>query len=331
MANISITTACNRDCAYCFARGAEVRVVRPEAHMPLAVFEAALDFLERSGIPEVRVLGGEPTVHPGFERIVDMVVSRGLSLVLFSGGLMPEPALRKLESLPESAASVLLNTPVPLPGRPFEPARIDDVCRRLGPRVMLGVTIDTPADRLEPLHDAIDRHGLHRSVRLGLAQPAWGASNTYLHPRHYPEVGRRVAVFARVARRRGVGLEFDCGWVPCMFPDGAVADLGPDTASIGARCSPVLDLLPDGRFISCYPLARLGSLELRSDLDAGGARAYFEARRAGAGPRFLSADCDGCEWRAGGTCDGGCFSAALLRRRDGRLAEAAGWRAHGRG
>jgi len=328
MANISITLACNRDCAYCFAVGAEDRARGRGAHMPLDVFEAALDFLERSGIPEVRLLGGEPTLHPDFGQVVALIVSRGLGLVLFSGGLMPESALATLESLPEGAASVLVNAAAPLPGRPLEPARLEDVCRRLGARVMLGVTIDSPAIRLEPLLDAIERYGLHRRVRLGLAQPVAGAANAYLHPRHYPEVGRRVGGFAALARRRGVGLEFDCGWVPCMFPEGVLADLGPAAGSIGSRCSPVLDLLPDGRFISCYPLACLGSLALQADLDAGRARAYFQSRRDGAGPCLLSADCDGCGWMSSGACGGGCLSAALLRRRSAGTPATAGSGVH---
>ncbi len=133
MANISITTACNRDCAYCFAGMSAGADRRPVEHMVVQRFEEALDFLQRSGIPEARLLGGEPTLHPQFGRIVDLVVSRGLNLVLFTGGLIPEPALEKLESLPVPAASLLLNAVAPSPGRPLEPARLDEVCRRLGP------------------------------------------------------------------------------------------------------------------------------------------------------------------------------------------------------
>ena len=315
MANISITSACNRDCPYCFAGTRAGGSRRPVEHMPLHRIEAALDFLERSGVPEARLLGGEPTLHPDFGRIVDMIVSRGMSVVLFSGGLMPEPALEKLESLPAPAASLLLNAAAPLPGRPLEPVRLHDVCRRLGARVMLGVTIDSPAIRLEPLIDAVERYGLHRTVRLGLAQPSAEVANAYLPPKDYPEVGRRVAAFASLARARGVSLEFDCGWVPCMFPEGALEQLGPVASSVGSRCGPVLDLLPDGRFISCYPLAELGSIVLRTDLDARGARAYFQARRDERGPCFISDDCEGCTWKARGECGGGCLSAALLRRR----------------
>lgn len=328
MANISITSACNRDCAYCFAGTRAGAAGRAAGHMPVHRFEAALDFLERSGITEVRLLGGEPTLHPDFGAIVDMVVSRGLSLVLFSGGLIPESALKTIESLPAASASLLLNVAAPLPGQPLEPARIEEVCRRLGARVMLGVTIDSPAIRLEPLLDAIERHGLYRSVRLGLAQPSAWAANTYLHPRHYPEVGRRVADFALAAHARGVSLDFDCGWVPCMFAEGTMARLGSAAGNIGARCNPVLDLLPDGRVISCYPLAPLGSLALQPGLDAQRARAYFQIRRERSGPCLLTPDCDGCEWLANDACGGGCLSAALLRRRSG-VSVAASWRVRG--
>ena len=315
MANISITLACNRDCAFCFARAEAVLTPGPSPHMPLPRFEAALDFLARSGIPEARLLGGEPTLHPEFGRIVDMVASRGASLVLFSGGIIPEAALKRLESLPASSVSILINTRPPLKGRPLEPARLDEVCRRLGTRAMLGVTIDSPSIRLDPLVDAIDAYGLHRRVRLGLAQPSAGNGHAYLHPRHYAEVGRRVAAFAAVARRRGVGLEFDCGWVPCMFPDGDLDPLGPAASGIGRRCGPVLDLLPDGRFVSCYPLSGLGTLSLGPGLDAARARSYFEARRGEAGPCFIQPECDTCDRRLAGSCGGGCLSAALLRRR----------------
>ncbi len=315
MANISITLACNRDCAFCFARAAAAVAPGPSSHMPLQRFEAALDFLARSGIPEARLLGGEPTLHPGFGRMVDMVAARGASLVLFSGGVVPEAVLKRLESLPASSVSVLINTRPPLEGRPLEPARLDEVCRRLGARAMLGVTIDSPSIRLDPLADVIDAYGLHRRVRLGLAQPSAGNGHAYLHPRHYAEVGRRVAGFAGVARARGIGLEFDCGWVPCMFPDGDLDPLGQSSSDIGRRCGPILDLLPDGRFVSCYPLAGLGSLSLEPGLDAPRARAYFEARRAEAGPCFVRPECDTCERRLAETCGGGCLAAALLRRR----------------
>ncbi len=43
--------------------------------------------------------------------------------------------------------------------------------------------------------------------------------NAYLHPKQYPAAGARIAAFARDAAAAGVALQFDCGFVRCMFAD----------------------------------------------------------------------------------------------------------------
>ena len=54
MANISITRRCNRGCSYCFAMHEMARDLATD--MPPETYEAALGFLKRSGITEVRLL-----------------------------------------------------------------------------------------------------------------------------------------------------------------------------------------------------------------------------------------------------------------------------------
>ena len=85
MANLCITSLCNRSCSrYCFAGLNVMRRPDQAAHMDWTVFCTALDFIQRSTIDSVRILGGEPTLHPQFERMVEEVFSRGLKLTLFS-------------------------------------------------------------------------------------------------------------------------------------------------------------------------------------------------------------------------------------------------------
>ncbi len=318
MANISLTATCNRSCSFCFASDAMHAQDAGAKYMPLDRVDAALDFLVRSGIAEARLLGGEPTLHPHFDRIVERVLERGLRLLVFSGGLMPERALRALEDVPPSALSVLLNVIPPSSGAPQEIARQQDVFRRLGARVMLGITIMSPGVDLSFLIELIEHNCLGRTVRLGLAHPTLGGSNGSLHPRHYPEVGRRVTAFGLQARERGIRLEFDCGWVPCMFPEGAMAALGITSADVGLRCSPILDLLPDGRFISCYPLTAHATEALTPDRDATWMRLRFIERQETDRHFMLYRECESCPWRERGECTGGCLSASLgrLRHRD---------------
>lgn len=314
MANLSLTAACNRSCSFCFA-AESMETHEGATYMPLEVVESAFDLLTRSEIPEARLLGGEPTIHPDFEAIVARALARGFRLLVFSGGMIPERALRALERVPEGRLSVLINTIAPGTGKPAEERRQRHVFARLRRRVVPGVTIDSPGFDLTFLIDLIERHDLARTVRLGLGHPILGADNTSLHPRHYPEVGRRTTEFGLAARDRGIALSFDCGWVPCMFPPGAMAALGLTENEVGLRCSPILDLLPDGSFISCYPLAAHAEEAMTAHHDAASVRAAFVQRQHADRSFMLYKDCEACEWRAQGACTGGCLSASLRRTR----------------
>lgn len=315
MANISVSAQCNRSCSYCFAMESLDQIGAGDTFMPLASFERALDFLDRSGIREARVLGGEPTIHPCFVDMVAMVLARGLQLLVFSGGFIPPRALNALAAAPADKVRVLVNALSPQHAAPRELARQAEVYRRLGPRVALGLNIISPAVEFDFLLTWIAEYGLARVVRLGLAHPIANGNNQHLHPRHYPEVGRRVAEFGLRARECGIGLSFDCGWVPCMFPDGALAALGLGPTEVGLRCNPILDLLPDGTVISCYPLAGHAREPLTGDVDATALRTRFAAHQKEDRQLMLYAHCSDCEWRARGECTGGCLAASLNRLR----------------
>lgn len=311
MANISLTTACNRDCAYCFALAA--RRSGP-AHMSVPAFERALDLLARSGIGEARLLGGEPTLHPEFPRLAEMALERGLRVRVFSNGGMPEPALRWIESHPPDRVAVLVNI-----------AAADSVpagtLGRLRNRATLGFNIHTPAFDPGFLLDLIRQHGLAPYVRLGLAHPTADGSNHFLRPVDYRLAGQRIAGFAAAAQEAGVEPSFDCGFVPCLFPPGFLDGLGAPRG-IGLSCSPVLDILPDGHVVSCYPLAALAREAMPDGATADALRSRFTARFSGYRRLGVFRECPACETRKSGGCNGGCLAAAMQRLRADRLTQA---------
>lgn len=310
MANLSLTSACPRSCTYCFAREA----LQGAGAMSAARFEVALDLLERSGVDEARLLGGEPTAHPLFPELLARALTRGFRVIVFTGGLMPPRALRALETAPIERLGVLVNALAPdSPRGPL--ARQLQVLRRLGPKATLGTTIAAPDAPLDFLLERIDEWGLARAVRLGLAHPVVSGANAFLHPRHYAEAGRRIAAFGLRARARGVRLDLDCGFVPCLFPAGALAALGLEAAALGHRCGPALDLLPDGRVVGCYALAGVEQRGLEPGLGVAALRASFAERWQSLRTFTLSRKCEGCAWRDRGECEGGCVAAALRRSR----------------
>jgi radical SAM protein with 4Fe4S-binding SPASM domain len=276
--------------------------------MSAETFEKALDFLARSGIEEARLLGGEPTLHPEFQRLAEMALRRGLRLRVFSNGRMPKAALEWLESQPEERVAVLINF------APDDPPPAETL-RRLGKRVTLGLNLHTPTVDPSFLPGAVREYGVAPRVRLGLAHPMAEGGNRFLDPRHYRAVGRRVADFFEAAREAGVEASFDCGFVPCMFPRGFLEAMGTAAGDIGTQCSPVLDILPDGKVVPCYPLAALAREPLPDGETADALRARFTERFSSYRRLGVFRECTVCEVRENGGCNGGCLAASMQRLR----------------
>jgi 7,8-dihydro-6-hydroxymethylpterin dimethyltransferase len=78
---VEVTTSCNLECPMCYAASG------PRGkHLPLDEVKQAIDRLvEVEGRPEVLQLsGGEPTIHPQFEEILDYACSRPIDIVMIN-------------------------------------------------------------------------------------------------------------------------------------------------------------------------------------------------------------------------------------------------------
>jgi len=307
MANISITPACNRRCRYCFARGVE-----QASPMSRELFLSVLAFLRASQIDQVRLLGGEPTLHPDFNWFVETGLDEGFRILIFSNGLIDEKVLTGLCEISPERISLLINIAAPGEKGGGRKTQIRSLSL-LGERARLGFNIHTADVRLEFLVDLVEEHGLSRTIRLGLAHPVLGAGNEHLTAKKYGAVGGRVAQFIRDAFKKNITVELDCGFVPCMFPpefreSGLIA-----ADALGRQCGAIPDILADGRAIPCYPLAHhtvksydhfANAGELRAELD----RSLQPLREFG-----IYRECSICHWKSAGECLGGCMALAATR------------------
>lgn len=315
MANISVASVCNRQCKYCFAMETLDEKPSADKFMTMDVFEQALALVVRSGLDEVRLLGGEPTLHPEFPLMVQMVRERGLRLMVFSGGIIPERSMQVLEAMEPDDLSILLNVAVPGEDRQYEVDRQPDTMRRLGPRITLGINIHSPSVKLDFLLDLINEYDLDRVIRLGISHPIVGGSNHYLRPNEYPEVGDRIFEFFLNCRESDVELDFDCGFVPCMFPAGALEEMEIPAAEMGQRCTPIIDILSDGQVISCYPLAEHHVETIPETADIGSLYQRFADAQSSWRPLTLYQKCFECHWYENGDCTGGGLCASMSRLR----------------
>jgi hypothetical protein len=365
VANISITRYCRRKCSYCFAQHELSQTF--DTDMSPEVFDAALSFLERSNIPVARLLGGEPTEHPLFREYVTQAHERGFRVVVFSGGLIPEPALEYMMALPAERFSLVLNLGDPKYDEEALLVRQREVCRALGDKVMLGVNISSPGDNPAHALEWLVEYGLCRTIRVGISHPIWGGTNQFFHLRR-PRV---VAIFERLVASGaeiGVDVQFDCGFTPCMFTQkfveshadmfmqnanhcrlpntrvkqaeerasfsgkgtdhtpslptqpGASEDPGREVSedlieAIGVRCSPVVDILPEGNCIACYALSRVCRFPLPSDRDRDDLASLFDRMLSPILPVGVFRECTHCEYRTHGMCGGGCRARRASRLR----------------
>ncbi len=317
MANLIISTICPMRCSFCFAGQQTGRASGGSSpYISLDEFDRRLAFLDRSGIGEVRLMGGEPTLHPQFPELVGR--ARGRRIVVFTNGLIPERALSCLENLPENECTVLLNmNATRRPGGPgvAETRHRSAVVRRLGARAKLGFTIFSVNFDLDPLFELAMESGAQRGIRLGLAHPIFGGGNEYLHPKQYPAVGRRIVDFAERGARIGVSLELDCGFVPCMFSEPDIGILSRSGADLGWRCSPVLDVGLDGTVSHCFPLAGSVDDRLADGLDARELRRRLEARTRPYRLAGVYRRCSRCPLKLRDGCTGGCLATTMRRFR----------------
>src|SRR4029079_1091140 len=76
-----ITSACNLTCPTCFAESSPSRAGTVPVERVLAHIDQRLA-PEDTRIEDVMLSGGEPTIHPDFERIVEQVLQRDVVRVL---------------------------------------------------------------------------------------------------------------------------------------------------------------------------------------------------------------------------------------------------------
>ena len=83
---IMINDYCNVDCRYCFAKKT---FSSDKKDITMENFEYALNFLKKSNIKTVKLLGGEPTLHPKFKDMVKRINDDDFfnNICIFTNGL----------------------------------------------------------------------------------------------------------------------------------------------------------------------------------------------------------------------------------------------------
>ncbi|MBF0564223.1 MAG: radical SAM protein [Nitrospirae bacterium] len=317
MANILLTQRCTRSCPYCFAKK-HMAGSPPDDILSWEDLIYLVDFLQLSGETRVQFLGGEPTLHPDFIDFCLYVLRRGMGVTVFTNGmLLPDKlsdAVRRFSGIREDRLSFVCNLNHPEHTPKSESVLVADFLEAFGRRITPGFNIYRNDFDIDFLFDYINRYGLGKGIRLGLAHPIPGTRNMHIKIADMAITVRRLMSFRDKFERHRVRPLPDCGFPMCHF---TTEDKGWLYRMTGGRfqfgCSPVIDIGPDMSVWSCFPLS---AHHKKSIFEFDSMRDVFDfyherhrSIRVEVGGIF--GECDDCRFREDDICMGGCAAHAL--------------------
>lgn len=279
--------------------------------MSMERFQEYLELIQSSGMKELRLLGGEPTIHPQFPEFVEIGLRNGLYISVFSNGVMPERALEVLSSLHEEKCSVIINMNAAISPEQKKIKLL--TLERLGQRAIPGFTITSPDFSLGPLIESIKTYGMRRQIRLGLSHPIADAVNQALHPKQYAKVGAAILAQSALTAAEQISLDTDCGFVRCMFPPGCEEELNRNLFLYRSSCNPILDLCSDGSVLSCFALSGQVKMQFDPKLNLSDMRKKLDAELSVWRICGVYPECSECSYFHSAECCGGCLSAVMRR------------------
>ena len=295
--NIMITTRCNLTCEYCFAKNIGV-----EGDMSLVNFQKCLTFISKSPKQIVRLIGGEPTLHPHFSEILKLIVdSKFAELHIFSNCIMNDNALA---SIIEAAKSIRVLIIGNLNGAEIcgsnGISRYDYVISQLkyaGIDITVGMNIYNPNMNFDYFFDSVRKHKI-QTIRLSIAvlpMPSIKRVENY-----YQTHIDKYIEFLLNAHSIGCKVENDCNSIPMCYYSSmqqeVVRTLYPELL-IPAKCAPSIDILPNLDVIRCFGCKSLPRINLEAVSSASQMFAFFSCAIDRRYDRMTIDLCEACDYK----------------------------------
>ena len=309
MPNILLTNYCNRSCPYCFAKEKVSKQRRADGHKNLNIsienVDYIIEFLKRSNHRIFSILGGEPTLHPQFTQIIDQVLENNFIVRLFSNGLM---GWEKQKYIFRQNIDIILNINEPSETSTHHQEKLEVVYENLGPNIYPGFNIHREDFDFSFIFDLIDRYHMAREIRLGISQPILNHGNRYILPNQYRNIGKKLVIMAEEASKKDIRLNFDCGFVLCMFSKTDVGKLFYSNVDLQFVCGPTIDIDPELRVWNCFPLSSIMNRTLKEFKDLKALANYYKQINKTFSHVGMFKKCKSCNFLKRHQCSGGCIS-----------------------
>lgn len=317
MPNILLTQKCIRSCPYCFARK-HMHDAPPEDILTWENLIYIVDFFQAGGDTNISLLGGEPFLHPDIVDYILYIIQRGMHVTVFTSGVVSEKILEDAQARlqgvdPMQLAFVVnLNNPKETPFS--ENNAIGHFLTAFSRYSNLSINVYKLGFDYSYALQTINKYGLQRHIRLGLAHPIPGKHNKCIRPEDFPQMATELMDYLPTFEAFDIHVGFDCGMPLCVFTDEQLGRLFKHTMGrANFHCGSAIDVGPDMMTWACFPLSGYRKRSLLEFQDHRELVDYFasfhQSVRTEVGGIFEK--CDSCKMRLQGLCSGGCLSHCL--------------------
>lgn len=265
MANILLTNICNQKCSYCFAVN---QLEREKAEMSFKDLKFVLSFLKRSRENTIRLMGGEPTLHSQFSKVINYILSQDLKVHIFTNGLFNIGIANFLKSKgkdikysfninPKNMYSEknwrLINANLKLV-TPFKNS-------------LIGSVIFKEEFKIDYLIDLVNRYSV-KAVILRIGNPIIKKQNEFLYFKKHQTLAKNIIREIKKTDKNKIKIVFGCGFSKNMFSKNQLEFLkNHQVINLGWGCdgnSGRFDIATDLSIFRCFPLSEWKSKKLSS-------------------------------------------------------------------
>lgn len=315
MANLYLTHKCRRGCPFCFARKVLRAAEDKSEILTLEEIERFITHYEGE-FPELGLLGGEPFQYPYLVEAIELLRKHNIRIKIFTSATDPLPA--GMEDLDISRGDIIfvVNVGDRNTYNDEQYANLERFFDKFHSVSSLSYTIfDLENDNPEMLFDMIDKYGLVRGIRTGIALPIYKGGNQYIKLEDYKRAGEYLVKCAERAAKRHIAMGLDCGFQACMFTDEQIGRLLRCGTHLLFECGAALDVGPGLQAWNCFPLFQLGRVDAMDAKDLKELTCKLEKKLSetlGDAPGIFE-ECADCDTRKRGLCHGGCKSFSSIK------------------
>ena len=311
--NIMLNDYCNLNCKYCFAGLNEKKINISDENM-----QSFIEFLKRSNMRSLRVLGGEPTLHPNFIKYIQTATMDRFfeEILVFTNGYNLNKEM--VDNIISPKIGFLINfNKIDDIGEKKYNAIVENVTYltrkyrqlNLPVKVTLGINIYEPDFDYKYIINMTKQLNL-KSIRYSITVPTKTGENITLD--YYKQYIPKIMEFLECCYQNKIVTNLDCNNIPkCLFTKDELITLVTRGHNMCNKnfCSMPLDVRPNLDVTRCFPFFDTWKLNIKDYDNVNQIKEFFGERidkYRFEKPTFK--ECETCKLFENKLCQCGCLT-----------------------